>query len=42
MEQSELLRFTLSVLEQLEISYALVGSYGSSVFGEPRFTRDII
>lgn len=41
MEQIELLRLTLHVLERLAIPYALVGSYGSSVFGEPRFTRDI-
>jgi hypothetical protein len=41
MEQIELLRLTLSALERLEIPYALVGSYGSSIFGEPRFTRDI-
>jgi hypothetical protein len=41
MEQIELLRFTIHALESLEIPYALVGSYGTSVFGEPRFTRDI-
>jgi len=41
MEQAELLRFALHVLERLEIPYALVGSYGSSIFGEARFTRDI-
>ena len=41
MEQNELLRLTLHVLEGLEVPYALVGSYGSSIFGEPRFTRDI-
>jgi hypothetical protein len=41
MEQSELLRHTVQALEGLEIHYALVGSYGSSIFGEPRFTRDI-
>lgn len=41
MEQIDVLRLTFQVLERLEIPYALVGSYGSSVFGEPRFTRDI-
>jgi len=41
MEQPELLRVTLQILEGLQIPYALVGSYGSSIFGEPRFTRDI-
>src|SRR5579871_173671 len=41
MEQLELLRLTIDILERLELSYALVGSYGSSIFGEPRMTRDI-
>jgi hypothetical protein len=41
MEQIDLLRYVLHALERLEMLYALVGSYGSSVFGEPRFTRDI-
>lgn len=41
MGQIELLRFTLNVLERLQIRYALVGSFGSSFFGEPRLTRDI-
>ncbi len=41
MEQIEFLRLTFQVLEHLEVPYALVGSYGSSIFGEPRFTRDI-
>jgi hypothetical protein len=41
MEQVDLLRFVLHTLERIEVSYALVGSYGSSIFGEPRFTRDI-
>jgi hypothetical protein len=41
MEQIEFLRLTLAALERLAIPYALVGSYGSSVFGVPRFTRDI-
>ena len=41
MEQIELLRLAIGVLENLNVPYAIVGSYGSSVFGEPRFTRDI-
>jgi predicted nucleotidyltransferase len=41
MDQIDFLRYTIEVLERLEISYALVGSFGSSIFGEPRFTRDI-
>ncbi len=35
MQQNELLRCTLHVLERLDVPYALVGSYGSSIFGEP-------
>jgi len=41
MDQIELLRLTIELVERMEIPYAIVGSYGSSVFGEPRFTRDI-
>ena len=41
MEQIDVLRLTFQVLERLELPHALVGSYSSSVFGEPRFTRDI-
>ena len=41
MRQIELLRFTVDALERLEICYAIVGSYASSVWGEPRMTRDI-
>jgi predicted nucleotidyltransferase len=41
MEQIDLLRYALNVLERLGIPYALVGSFGSSAFGEPRSTRDI-
>src|SRR5262249_15170811 len=28
-------------LETLAVPYALVGSWGSGIYGEPRFTRDI-
>jgi hypothetical protein len=39
--QIELLRHVLDALERLEISYAVVGSFASGAWGEPRMTRDI-
>jgi hypothetical protein len=39
--QIELLRFVFNALESLKISYAVVGSFASSAWGEPRMTRDI-
>ncbi len=41
MEQPELLRFTVETLERLQIPYLVVGSFASSIWGEPRFTNDI-
>ncbi len=41
MEQAELIRYAAQTLERLAIPYALVGSWGSGIYGEPRFTRDI-
>jgi hypothetical protein len=41
MEQSEFLRTAVETLESLAIPYAIVGSWGSGVYGEARFTRDI-
>jgi hypothetical protein len=41
MEQIELIRHAVQTLETMAIPYALVGSWGSGIFGEPRFTRDI-
>jgi hypothetical protein len=41
MEQIELIRRVVHTLDALAIPYALVGSWGSGVYGEPRFTRDI-
>ena len=41
MDQADLLRYVISVLESQELTYALVGSYASAVYGEPRFTHDI-
>jgi hypothetical protein len=40
-EQIELLRYAVETLERLSITYAIVGSWGSGIYGEPRFTRDI-
>jgi hypothetical protein len=41
MEQHELFRFTIDVLEHLEIEYMVVGSFASMAYGEPRSTLDI-
>ena len=41
MEQFEFLRYAIAILERLKIPYALVGSWESGIYGEPRFTRDI-
>ncbi len=41
MEQSELLRRVVEILEEQEITYLLVGSLASGVYGEPRLTHDI-
>ena len=41
MEQIELIRHAALVLDRLAVPYALVGSWGSGIYGEPRFTRDI-
>ena len=41
MSQAELLRFLISVLEDLEISHMLVGSHASSFYGEARSTHDV-
>jgi hypothetical protein len=40
-EQSDLLRLTVKNLERLNIPYAIVGSFASSVWGESRLTQDI-
>jgi predicted nucleotidyltransferase len=40
-QQIELLRLVLEVLDRLQIAYAIVGSYASGVWGEPRMTLDI-
>lgn len=41
MEQSDLLRYAIESLEQLNLTYAIVGSFASGAYGEPRFTQDI-
>jgi hypothetical protein len=40
-EQAELLRLTLDIVEQLNIPYMIVGSLASGAYGEPRLTQDI-
>lgn len=41
MEQIELIRHVVRTLDALAVPYALVGSWGSGLYGEPRFTRDV-
>lgn len=41
MEQSELLRYLISVFERLDLQYFIAGSVATSYYGEPRFTNGI-
>jgi hypothetical protein len=41
MEQPELFRYTIDLLERLGITYFVVGSLASMAYGEPRSTLDI-
>lgn len=41
MEQSDLLKLAIKHLRRLNVSYAIVGSFASSVWGESRLTQDI-
>ncbi len=41
MEQVELLRYTIAVLEDQGVTYMVVGSFASIAYGEPRLTNDI-
>ena len=41
MQQRVLLSRAIEVLEEMGISYMIVGSYGSGAWGEPRFTQGI-
>jgi hypothetical protein len=40
-EQIDLLRYAVDALEQMNLRYAVVGSFASGAYGEPRFTQDI-
>lgn len=42
MEQADLLRQVIDVLEDQHIVYLLVGSLASGVYGEPRLTADLL
>ncbi len=41
MEQTDLLKRAVEILDQLSIPYAIVGAFASGVWGESRFTQDI-
>ena len=41
MEQSELLRYVVGVVERLGLRYLVTGSVATIFFGEPRFTNDL-
>jgi hypothetical protein len=41
MDQTDLLRYVLGVLEARSIPHMVVGSFASSTYGDPRFTFDI-
>lgn len=41
MEQIDFLRLVIRTLEQMDVTYMLVGSYALNALGEPRFTQDI-
>lgn len=41
MQQMDILRHTVEVLERLEVPYLIVGSFASTAYGEARFTQDI-
>jgi len=40
-DQAELLRYVIEVLESQKLTYMVVGSFASSTYGEPRLTHDI-
>jgi hypothetical protein len=40
-EQDELLRFAVGVLERLRVPYLVTGSIATVFYGEPRFTNDV-
>ena len=41
MEQADVVRHVLGVLQSQDLKYAIVGSFASIAYGEPRFTHDI-
>ena len=41
LDQAELLRYTIGVLEDQGVGYMVVGSFASIAYGEPRLTNDI-
>ena len=41
MDQAELLRIVVTVLERLKVPYLVTGSVATIFYGEPRFTNDI-
>ncbi len=41
MEQLDLLRLVIQTLDKLDVEYAVVGSFASGAWGEPRLTNDI-
>ncbi len=41
MQQAELFRLTIQIVEQLKIPYMVVGSAASSIYGDARLTADI-
>ena len=41
LQAADLLRHLVSVLEELDLPYALAGSIASMAYGEPRATLDI-
>lgn len=41
MDQSDLMRYLLDVLEDQKLRYGIAGSHASMAFGEPRLTNDI-
>ena len=41
MEQDEVFRSAIEILERLQIPYLVVGSAASSIYGEPRLTNDV-
>ena len=41
MEQPDLIRHVVEVLEELDVEHMVVGSVASGIYGEPRFTYDV-